>query len=170
MQAAGENIEESLKVLLDAGADARLKDHKEQTALMIAQKQGHTEIVKLLKQSEAKTSADIDAPLNILDDDDSYFYHLKEELEGKLNAHPDSPLTDDVIARLVNAAKKQRPLSPSEISHKLMLTLQEAATLSGLPRQHLLEAMEKGRLKAQRLEHAWRIRRVDLDEYIRRLS
>lgn len=170
MQAAGENLLDSLKALLEAGADPHIKDHKEQTALMIAQQQGHTEIVKLLKHAEAKTSTVINAPVNILDDDDSYFYLLKEELEGKLNSYPDAPFTDDVVARLLDATKKQRSLSPSEIAHKLILTLQEAAALSGLPRQHLLEAIEKGKLKAQLLEHAWRIKRADLDDYIRRLS
>ena len=170
MQAAGENTEESLKALLAAGADPRIKDHNNQTALMMAQQQGHTRIVKLLKYAEAKTAPEIATPLNILDDEDSYFYLLKEELEGKLNSHPDSPLADDVVARLLDATRKQRSLSPSEISHKLMLSLQEAAALSGLPRQHLLEAIEKGRLKAQLLEHAWRIKRADLDDYIRRLS
>lgn len=170
MQAAAENMEESLKALLKAGADPRIKDQQEQTALMMAQQQGHTKIAKLLKQAEAKNSIDVNAPVNLLEADDSYLYLLKEELEEKLSSHPDSPLAEDMMARLLVATKKQRSLSPSEIAHKLMLTLQEAAALSGLPRQHLLEAIEKGELKAQRLEHAWRIRRVDLDDYIRRLS
>lgn len=171
MQAAGENILESLKVLLEAGADPHLTDRQGKTALMIAQKQGHTEIVKLLKHAEAKNAIAHKASINLLDnDDDSYLYLLKEELEAELNSHPDTPLTDEIMERLVEAAKKQRALSPSEIAHKLMLTLQEAATLSGLPRQHLLEAIEEGTLKAQSLEHSWRIRRVELDDYIRRLA
>lgn len=68
MQAAGENIRDSLKVLLDTGADPHLKDHNEQTALTIAQKHGHTEIIKLLKEAIAKFSTDIDFPINIPDD------------------------------------------------------------------------------------------------------
>lgn len=170
MQAASENIEDSLKALLAAGADPHIKDHRGQTALLLAERQGHAGIIKLLKQAEAKAAGTVNAPLNILDDDDSYLYLLKEELEAQLSSHPELPLADDVVARLLDAAKKQRTLTPSEISHKLMLTLQEAATLSGLPRQHVLEALEQGRLKAQLVEHAWRIRRVDLDDYIRRLT
>jgi Ankyrin repeats (3 copies) len=71
MQAAGENIGESLKALLDAGADPHIKDHNEQTALMIAQKQGQTEIIKLLKEAEAKASTSIGASVNIPNDDSS---------------------------------------------------------------------------------------------------
>ncbi|HEY0323557.1 MAG TPA: ankyrin repeat domain-containing protein [Pyrinomonadaceae bacterium] len=181
MQAAGENIRESLKVLLDAGADPHLKDHKEQTALMIARQCGHTEIIKLLKEAQAKASAGIDASANILSDDNSYFYLLKEELEDGLNSYSGSPTqADDIVSRVlsaiqivqghIDATSKERILSPSEISHKLVFTLKEAATLSGLPRQHLLEAIEGRRLKAQLIKHAWRIKRAELADYIRRLS
>jgi uncharacterized protein len=170
MQAAGENLEESVQAILDAGADPFIKDRNEQTALLIAQKYGHTRIVKLLREKEAKTSTRSVAPASILDGDDSYFYLLKEKLEEKLNSRPDSYATEETASRPLDATKRQHSLAPSEISHKLMLTLQEAATLSGLPRQHLLEAIEEGKLKAQLLEHAWRIKRADLNDYIRRLG
>lgn len=181
MQAAEENIQGSLKALLDGGADPRIKDRNGQTALMIARQHGHTESIRLLKDAQAKAVNDIDAPSNLLSDDDSYFYLLKEELEEMLSARPDSSQAgDDTVARLlsaiqtvqehIDAARKERSLAPSEISHKLVLTLREAAALSGLSRQHLLEAIEERRLKAQHLKHGWRITRVELDAYIRRLS
>lgn len=173
MQAADENIQGSLKVLLGAGADPSLKDNREQTALMIARAKGHSKIIKLLKEAEAKASTGNDARLSLAENDDSYFYLLKEELEEMLNAHP----TDDAVSRVldvlqehIETTKKERSLTPSEISHKLMLTLKEAAALSGLPRQHLLEAIEGGSLKAQLIKQAWRIKRADLDDYIRRIS
>jgi excisionase family DNA binding protein len=182
MQAAEENILGSLKALLDGGADPCIKDHNGQTALMIARQHGHTESIKLLKEAQAKAATDINAPVNLLSDDDSYFYLLKEELEEMLSFHPDSSAQagDDVVARLlsaiqtvqehIDATRKERSLAPSEISHKLVLTLREAAALSGLPRRHLLEAIEEGRLKAQLIKHGWRITRARLDDYIRRLS
>lgn len=169
MQAAEENMLDSLKALLEAGADPYIKDHKEQTALSLARKRGHSKAIKLLKEAEGGVPAD--APANILYDD-SYFYLLKEELEEGLNTQQ----TENRAARLlrelqehINAIKKERSLTPSVLSHKLLLTLPEAAALAGLPRQHLLEAIEGGRLKAQLLEHAWRIRRTDLDDYVSRL-
>lgn len=179
MQAAGENLEESLKALLEAGADPRLKDNKGQTALMIARKRGHTKIIKLLKEAGALAASDMDASQST-PADDSYLYLLKEELEEKLNSPPESLAGDDVISRLHSALqtaqeqieerKRERSLAPSEISHKLTLTLKEAAVLSGLPRLRLLDAIKAGTLKAQLLMHNWRIKRADLDDYIGRLS
>lgn len=181
MQAAEEDIQRSLKALLEGGADPYIKNHQGQTALMIARQHGHTESSRLLKEAQAKAANDIDAQANLLSDEDSYFYLLKEELEEMLKARPDSSQAgDEVAARLLSAiqtlqehiaaTRKERSLAPSEISHKLVLTLREAAALSGLPRHHLLEAIEKRRLKAQPIKHGWRITRIELDAYIRRLS
>jgi excisionase family DNA binding protein len=181
MHAAGENIGQSLRALLDAGADPHIRDHKGQTALMLARKHEHTQGIKLLKSAQAKAPAGIDAPANFLSGDDAFLYLLKEELEEMLTPHsgPPSLAADDAVSRLlsalqtvqaqIDAAKKERSLAPSEISHKLALTLQEAASLSGLPRQHLLEAIEARSLKARFIKYAWRITRANLDDYIRRL-
>jgi hypothetical protein len=49
----------------------------------------------------------------------------------------------------------------------MMFTLQEAASLSGFPRHHLVEDIELGRLKAWLIKHGWRIARADLGDYIR---
>lgn len=179
MQAAGENIEESLKALLEAGADPDIKDNNGLTALMIARRRNHSRIIKLLKEAEGKAAAGASATDGVSVDDDSYLYLIKEELEDKLGSCSHSPLADDAVSRVlralqnvqehIDATSKGRSPDPSEISHKLLLTLKEAATLSGLPRQHLVEAIEGEKLKARLLEHGWHIRRADLDDYIRRL-
>jgi ankyrin repeat protein len=63
MQAATENSVECLKLLLQAGgADPRLQDIDRQRALIIAQRQGHTYIIKLLKEAEAEDADDLKAP------------------------------------------------------------------------------------------------------------
>jgi excisionase family DNA binding protein len=141
--------------------------------LMMAREKGHTDVIRLLKEAEASSSNGIDRKDGVPDDGYSYLYLLKEELEEKLYSKP----SDDAVSQLlhalqtqIDAARKERLLNPSELSHKLTLTIQEAALLSGLPRQHLLDALEEGRLKAQQLKHVWRITRSDLDEYIRLLS
>jgi excisionase family DNA binding protein len=182
MQAARENLPECLQMLLDAGAYAQARDMNGQTALMIARSYGHTGIIKLLKEAEAKAAASVDAPVNLLSGDDSYLYLLKEELEEMLQANTrlTAQAADDAVSRLLSvlqtvreqldAAQEARSLAPSEISHKLTLTVQEASTLSGLPRAHLLEAIEARSLKAQRIKHTWRITRAELDDYLSRLS
>lgn len=55
------------------------------------------------------------------------------------------------------------------IAQKLMLNLHEASLLSGLSRAHLREAIRGGRLKAKIIGRGWRIKRADLDIYIRAL-
>jgi ankyrin repeat protein len=182
MQAARENLSDCLQMLLDARADTQARDMNSQTALMSARSYGHTKIIRLLTEAEAKAVAASDVPINFLSEDDSYLYLLKEELEGMLQANPSmtAQAADDTFSKLLSvlqtvreqldAAHEARALVPSEISHKLMLTLQEASTLSGLPRAHLLEAIEARSLKAQHIKHTWRITRAELDDYLRRLS
>jgi excisionase family DNA binding protein len=181
MQAACEDNLESLRALLDAGANPRVRDKEGQSALKFARRHGHTNTIRLLKEAEAKTSTGDGGEVGLPSDDTSYFYLLKEELEEKLNYYPEQSAGGHEVFSLVRSAlrsvqehidatQKERLLTPSEISHKLLLTVQEASTLSGLPRQHLLAEIEAGKLRAQLLKHGWRIRRADLDSYVRGLT
>ncbi len=54
-------------------------------------------------------------------------------------------------------------------SAKLLLTLAEAQALTGLSRGVLREAIDKGKLKGQVIGRAWRIKRTDLEAYIKKL-
>lgn len=60
-------------------------------------------------------------------------------------------------------------ITVADIAHKLMLTLQEASALSNLSRAHLREAIRRGKLKAKIIGRGWRIKRTDLDTYVRAL-
>jgi excisionase family DNA binding protein len=55
------------------------------------------------------------------------------------------------------------------IENKPLLKLDEAATLTGLARQTLRKAIDDKKLKAQIVGRAWRIKRADLDLYIKNL-
>lgn len=55
------------------------------------------------------------------------------------------------------------------IENKLLLTLSEVRALTGLSRETLREAISDGRLKAQIVGKAWRVKRKDLEEYIENL-
>lgn len=52
MWAAAEGNEEVVQILLDSGADPNLKDKDDETALNFASSNGHSNVVKLLKQTE----------------------------------------------------------------------------------------------------------------------
>jgi excisionase family DNA binding protein len=55
------------------------------------------------------------------------------------------------------------------LTDKLTLSLVEAAQLSGLSRVHLRFAIEEKKLKARIIGRGWRVKRADLEAYIRRL-
>lgn len=66
-------------------------------------------------------------------------------------------------------SRQEEENTVSAIAQKLMLTLPEASILSNLSRSHLREAIRGGRLKAKIIGRGWRIKRADLDIYIRAL-
>jgi excisionase family DNA binding protein len=73
--------------------------------------------------------------------------------------------------RMVAAVQALKPTQPAALSiaDKLTLTLQEAATLSGLSRNWLIDAIKAQRLKAAKRGRGWNIKRADLDAYVRKL-
>ena len=63
--------------------------------------------------------------------------------------------------------KEGRPFV--SIADKLTLSLAEAAVLSGLSERFLLRAIRNEKLKAFKDEQDWRIKRADLDAFVRNL-
>jgi excisionase family DNA binding protein len=55
------------------------------------------------------------------------------------------------------------------VADKLTLSLVEASQLSGLSRGHLREAIEAKKLKARIIGRGWRVKRDDLDLYVKKL-
>lgn len=75
--------------------------------------------------------------------------------------------TSALIAALKSLGNDSR--SKVAIEHKLLLNLNEAQALTGLSRAHLRDAIEAGKLGAQIIGRAWRIKRADLERYIKKL-
>ncbi|MEL4896037.1 helix-turn-helix domain-containing protein [Crocosphaera sp. Alani8] len=73
-----------------------------------------------------------------------------------------SSLIDSLIA--LTDAIKSNPVFP--IEKKLLLTLSDAQTLTGLGKATLKRAIKEGQLKAIRLGGSWRIKPADLEGYI----
>ncbi len=68
------------------------------------------------------------------------------------------------------AMMSQRDIQPQlNIGEKIILTLADAAALSSLSTNHLREAIKAGKLKARIIGRGWKIKRADLDAYVRKL-
>ncbi len=118
--------------------------------------------------------------------DDSEVARLKEELaqpaypQRPVVSIPEQPHTQALVpfglsSAIVPAGDSQqfvvleayRRFVP--VADKLTLNLHEASALSGLSRNHLLEAIHAGKLKAKIIGRGWRIKRDDLDAYVKKL-
>ena len=197
MQAAGEKSVESLELLLSYGADANLTDEAGDTAMAMAARNGYAEIVRRLADAGATSECDhraeeTDGGLF----SEGELQNLIEKMDGFLPTVPapaaaPAPAVDileiqdlapvaaaptGTLERLASALEALRNsttpatrVSVADASHKLMLSLPEAAALSGLSSRHLREAMKEGTLKSLRTGKGWRIKRANLDAYVEQL-
>jgi len=92
---------------------------------------------------------------------------------GSVSLSPVTLDTDDVLdtpemrGRMLAAFEAMA--SGLRLADKLTLSLTEAALLSGLSRGHLREAIGEGKLKARIIGRGWRVKRDDLDAYVKKL-
>jgi excisionase family DNA binding protein len=78
----------------------------------------------------------------------------------------DTALARNVIETFFNAIGQKPAVA---IADKPLLKLDEAAALTGLSRQLLRQAIEDGKLKGRIIGRAYRVKRGDLDRYIKNL-
>ncbi len=78
--------------------------------------------------------------------------------------------------RLLEAASTQaqddktpRRIDPREAAAKLLLTLAEAQVLTGLSRSTLRAAIDDGDLKARQIGRGFKIKREELERWIKKL-
>jgi excisionase family DNA binding protein len=55
------------------------------------------------------------------------------------------------------------------VGNKLLLNLSEVRSLTGLSDQHLREAIHEGRLKSRIIGKGYKVKRADLEAYVRKL-
>jgi excisionase family DNA binding protein len=72
------------------------------------------------------------------------------------------------FAAVLDAIEAQRK-PRAALSEKLLLTLAEAQELTGLSRQVLRGAMDAGQLPARRMGRSWRIKKAELEGYVKKL-
>jgi excisionase family DNA binding protein len=55
------------------------------------------------------------------------------------------------------------------VADKILLTLREASALTNLSPGHLRTAIDEGKLKAKIVGRGWKVKRADLDAYVKKL-
>jgi excisionase family DNA binding protein len=73
------------------------------------------------------------------------------------------------LAELAATLAKVGKSSAAEASHKLLLSLEECQTLTGLSRATLRSAIEDGALQARVIGRGWKVKRSELEEYVGKL-
>lgn len=73
----------------------------------------------------------------------------------------------EALRALSPAPIRKRELMVTEIAVKPILKIKEASALTGLGERRLKDAIEKEELKAKKLDRSWRIKRDDLDRYVK---
>ncbi len=91
---------------------------------------------------------------------------LQAPLQQEMAANLAALLDRLVTAQEAQGNSKQATLS---LADKLTLSLAEAAQLSGLSRGYLRAAIGEGTLKARIIGRGWRVKRDDLDGYVKKL-
>lgn len=126
---------------------------------------------------------------DVADYDEGELRRLKAKLDSKRAARP-AVMPDSLegregeprtLARLSDVAapewltalaaltsdRKSQPRA--DVGSKIMLTLADAAELSSLSEYHLREAIKAGKLKGKIIGRGYKIKRADLDAYVKRL-
>jgi len=71
----------------------------------------------------------------------------------------------EAIERVIEQQGRAIALSPDR---KLLLSLREVQSLTGLSRVKLRQAVSEGKLKAQIIGRGWKVKRSELDRYVER--
>ncbi len=97
----------------------------------------------------------------------------QQALQAAFPSQDIAPLGERLISVLEGlqsrAPANRASLSVSDIAQKIMLTLPEAALLTSLSRGHLRQAIEEKKLRARIIGRGWRVKREDLEAYVKKL-
>jgi excisionase family DNA binding protein len=120
--------------------------------------------------------------------DSEQIARFKEEMEREVIPEPAPPATTNdtkALARIdapeetrnaliqllerANKLDEQKTTPAVAIENKPLLKLDEASALTGLSRQILKNAIDNKKLKAQIIGKAWRVKREDIDQFLKKL-
>jgi excisionase family DNA binding protein len=123
-----------------------------------------------------KLKAKIDAkraprPAVVREDSDQIESH-EAESRSLARLSDVAPIRDLALALKSLSEGLQTPAKANAqvpVADKIILTLPEASALTNLSRNHLRQAIEDKKLKARIIGRGWRVKRDDLDAYVKKL-
>jgi excisionase family DNA binding protein len=117
------------------------------------------------EQSVEKLKAELDAPAFALTLAQSH-----EQTRAELVAPQDRERLINALEAIASHEQTRSHLvAAASIGEKIMLTLHDAAALTSLSTNHLRGALRAGKLKGKIIGRGWKIKRTDLDVYVKRL-
>jgi excisionase family DNA binding protein len=139
-----------------------LQRYTTQGKIAVAYKHGKTGAEADYDESELK---------RFKEQQESVTYQPAQQIAGERQSLATIPLEtlstkDNQLLTILEALRPSKKATVP-IESKLLLKLNEAAALTGLSRQTLRTAIDNKKLKAQISAKAWRIKRADLENFIK---
>jgi excisionase family DNA binding protein len=106
---------------------------------------------------------------DVADYADGELRKLKAKLDSKRAARLADVQSGDLFQALLALTQKRKTQPQVNPSEKLMVTLKEAADIVSLSPAHLRDAINTKKLKGRIIGRGYKIKRADLDAYIKKL-
>jgi excisionase family DNA binding protein len=148
----------------------QIENYAKQNKLSVRKEKGKTGDIAVYDEKELRRlKAELDSkrivrPAVTNENDESN--ESRELIRASDSRLSDVPKIFDLVKALTDGKKADQIIA---ISHKPLLKLDEAAALTGLSRGLLRKAIEANDLKGKIIGRAYRIKRGDLDEFIKNL-
>jgi excisionase family DNA binding protein len=148
----------------------QIENYAKQNKLSVRKEKGKTGDIAVYDEKELRRlKAELDSKRTIrpaVTTETSESNERRELIRASDSRLSDVPKIFDLVKALTDSKKADTIIA---ISHKPLLKLDEAAALTGLSRQILRQAIESGKLSGRIIGRAYRVKRADLDAFIKKL-
>ena len=162
-KSAGKLSARMIRVTGGDGKTRQVLDFKESELQRLKEELSGEKVFPIVTNGHAqtKTETDIDGQTKL---DRLNFENIESLSVGQTQT---VRLISGIFERIEKAFQNQT--EAANRAQKLMLTIPEAAALSGLPKSFIRQSIKDGKLKAVVISRTYRIKRQDLDSFIKEL-
>ena len=162
-KSAGKLAARMIRVTGDDGKTRQVLDFKEAELERLKSELSGEKVFPIVTDGHAqtKTQTDTDGQTQL---DRLNFESIESLTVGQTQT---VRLISGIFERIEKAFQTQT--EAADRAQKLMLTIPEAAALSGLPKSFIRQSIKEGKLKAVVISRTYRIKRQDLDSFIKEL-